>query len=389
MSIKLYDEIPLESWRHFIIKLMRCKEYPQLLKHCVWRGQRREVGQKDEDRELRASYFRGQGQEYFKPQAATGDRHKQTYSFDKNKFNECTGDVLSFPDKLLNHYNSFFNSQNLLGRRVIKDDQVTHAECIWTEKLIASLDEEYYKYNVSMLDFSWFYKYNLRDWIWAQHYGVKTPLLDWTKFPFYALFFAYLEGDRVTMNREIFALDTIELEKLNWELRRCNLLQTQLDELYDAMLPYKPDDRGYVYRSFESKGKNKNPNFIFSDMCLTKLVFEDVNAVGENARLIRQGGLFTYTPSGMSIEEWLRKLVNLSFFEELIKGIQSSSGKLSTILYRFIIPEVPDNREACLIYLNSMNVNDAMIYPDFKGLADVVNTADELKSKCRSTVRLY
>lgn len=103
-------------------------------------------------------------------------------------------------------------------------------------------------------------------------------------------------------------------------------------------------------------------------MCKLKTVFHVAESKQENARIIRQGALFTHAPLGFSVEKWLRKVEKICDYKE------------PTVLYKFIIKSNREERIDCIKYLNMMNINHATIYPDFEGLAKSVNLGNELRS---------
>ncbi|MCO6043315.1 FRG domain-containing protein [Aeoliella sp. ICT_H6.2] len=144
-------------------------------------------------------------------------------------------------------------------------------------------------------------------WALGQHYGLKTPLLDWTLAPFAALFFAF-EGNSDSQFRGVYAFSTSLLEKK--EMRnRVSLLSPHTDE---------------------------------------------------NVRLIGQAGLFLKLPRNEDLES-------------IVREVCADEDKTAYFI-KIKIPTTKADRDACLITLNKMNINNMTVYPDLDGAAKHVNS---------------
>jgi hypothetical protein len=165
-------------------------------------------------------------------------------------------------------------------------------------------------------------------WALAQHYGLATPMMDWTYCPFVALFFAFEEekcdckdGYSVPEFRVLFALAHQLLSK--------------------------------------DKQKKERPQ-AFSPMGHA------------NYRLTNQGGLFLKMPKNTDLESWVKRNFRKETYEE---PKSNCSGNLhpALILQKFIIHNNDNEREECLRFLDHMNINRASLFPDLDGAAHYVN----------------
>jgi hypothetical protein len=147
-------------------------------------------------------------------------------------------------------------------------------------------------------------------WALGQHYGLATPLLDWSVSPFVAAFFAFSQEETDGDARAVYALS----------VKAVNDRMAQLAKSMGLASAYE------------------------NGISFVRLVSD------ENSRLINQGGLFTRSPIGSDIESWVRA---------------NYASRQRNVLVKITIPN--SAREECLISLTGMNISYLSLFPDLEG----------------------
>lgn len=160
-------------------------------------------------------------------------------------------------------------------------------------------------------------------WSIGQHYGLATPLLDWSKSLYVALFFAF---ENAAPSGSGF--------RSVWAMNLCPFVLEKIDEFNEQ--------------------KDKKNHFKIIDPISD-----------ENPRLIAQTGLFTRQPLQFSIAEWVTKFLPQD----------------TTYLIKINIPE--SERLPILRHLRLMNIHHGTLFPDIEGAAKYCNHTLELLSEKR------
>lgn len=146
-------------------------------------------------------------------------------------------------------------------------------------------------------------------WSLGQHFGLATPLLDWTESPYVAAYFSFseqsiAESEKMT-DRVVYAIDPVEIDKKNEGL--------ESNEQVKIIRPL----------------------------------------LDQNPRLVNQRGLFTKLPLGNDLEDWI------------VRNFEGESEL--AVLVKVIIPDNSGDRSKFLRVLNRKNINPLTLFPDLGG----------------------
>lgn len=187
--------------------------------------------------------------------------------------------------------------------------------------------------------------FSKNDEIWAigQHNGLPTPLLDWTKSPYIASYFAfYKNGEKQTNNRVIYVLNRV----------------------VSSLIIIEKDNKTKKELSRKSK---------------IQFDFDIVHFSPEHhLRFINQKGAFTKAYKDADIKSTVKE-----FWKKKSKKNKSYSNKI--ILAEILLPD--RYKRECLNNLESMNINHGVLFPDYAGAVEITKIDLGIKDYCKSPRR--
>lgn len=207
-----------------------------------------------------------------------------------------------------------------------------------------------------------------RYWALGRHYGLKTPLLDWSASPFIALFFAFCDGTSLDNDRALYSLDAsyvnrVFCQRIGERLRLDESLRESFEDRYD-LSAFNNDEKSVILGRaiidiFDSDlRKSDDKSGLFKDF-ISSSVDNFIRLLspktGDNPRLLNQRGVFTYQTS----------------IEPIERIIKSSPVPPKQVLLKIVIPK--EIRHKVLTFLNNMNINHLSLFPDLEGASKYCN----------------
>jgi hypothetical protein len=188
-----------------------------------------------------------------------------------------------------------------------------------------------------------------------QHYGVPTRLLDLTKSPFVALYFAVREWG----NPEDAAI---------WAIAPHTLHEVSFLRLKKNNFPYPMRDTNYSY--------SQMPDFLadeyFSEAFLSGKydVAMILNPAWANLRLASQQGAFLISSSEKALEEAIVDLINDKSYFDPIEAEMRDHHRIDMSVMKLIIPG--EIKKAIFNQLRKMNIHAGTLFPGIEGAAQGV-----------------
>jgi hypothetical protein len=199
-----------------------------------------------------------------------------------------------------------------------------------TKRVLRRLREEFVKNLIINNDLPQDRIEKIDIWQYGQHFGLPSPLLDWTYSPYVALFFALWEPANESQNtpRCVWAVNLEMIELLN---------QMIIDEV-------RPHCKGKI-----------EPEEFLNQQIPTLDIVQDINE--NNRRQAFQQAFFTKHEHYRSLEVWLKRITS-----ELTRNKADRP-----VLHKYVFACTERERIEALDWLDRMNINSRTLFPDTFG----------------------